>query len=284
MTRRRATIRASASRMSQTMDTLKVPRLGDDQLAHFIDCGFVRIDAAFSSETADAARQILWRDLPGCDPHDAATWQQPVIRLGMYSQEPFVTAANTSILHAAFDQLIGPARWLPCRSVGTFPVRFPSADDPGDTGWHIDVSFGTEHPDFMEWRANIASRGRALLMLMLFSDVGEDDAPTRLRVGSHSDVARQLASAGEPGLTLRELAAGDFGGSAHREEALATGPAGTVYLCHPFLVHSAQRHRGQRPRFIAQPPLLPCREPALRSGVEGIYPVEQATRLALDGR
>ena len=39
--------------------------------------------------------------------------------------------------------------------------------------------------------------------------------------------------------------------------ALATGDAGTVYLCHPFLVHAAQPHRGTLPRFMAQPPLLP---------------------------
>jgi len=95
-------------------------------------------------------------------------------------------------------------------------------------------------------------------MLFLFSDVGEDDAPTRLRLGSHRDIARQLAPHGEAGLTLRELAADGFAGSAHRQEALATGEAGTVYLCHPFLVHAAQPHRGQRPRFMAQPPLLPA--------------------------
>ena len=40
---------------------------------------------------------------------------------------------------------------------------------------------------------------------------------------------------------------------------------GTVYLCHPFLVHAAQPHRGTEPRFMAQPPLLPPGEfdPAL---------------------
>jgi hypothetical protein len=38
-----------------------------------------------------------------------------------------------------------------------------------------------------------------LLMLFLFSDVGIDDAPTRIRVGSHMDVARFLAPAGEDG-------------------------------------------------------------------------------------
>jgi hypothetical protein len=101
-----------------------------------------------------------------------------------------------------------------------------------------------------------------LLVLFLFSDVGEDDAPTRLRVGSHLDVARMLASAGEDGLTLRQLAANGFEETAHRPQALATGEAGTVYLCHPFLVHAAQPHRGTRPRFMAQPPLLPADDAA----------------------
>lgn len=54
----------------------------------------------------------------------------------------------------------------------------------------------------MEWRANIHSKGRALLMLFLFSDVSDADAPTRIRVGSHLDIARTLAPAGEAGLTM----------------------------------------------------------------------------------
>src|SRR5712691_3368411 len=53
-------------------------------------------------------------------------------------------------------------------------------DDPGDAGWHIDVSFPgptgswNETKDFSDWRANVTLRGRALLMLFLFSDVGEN--------------------------------------------------------------------------------------------------------------
>ena len=154
--------------------------------------------------------------------------------------------------------------------------RFPSAEAPRDDGWHIDVSFGHEHPDFMEWRANVSSKGRALLMLFLFSDVGAEDAPTRIRAGSHVDVARQLAPAGEAGLTLRELAADGFAGSVARREELAVGKAGTVYLCHPFLVHAAQSHRGTSPRFMAQPPLMP-REPISLCRTDGDYsPVERA--------
>jgi hypothetical protein len=244
----------------------------------FMADGFLRIDEAFPRTRADEARQILWR-ATGCNPDDPATWTKPVIRLGMFTQQPFVDAANTPRLHAAYDQLVGAGRWRRPMAMGTVPVRFPSAEDPGDTGWHIDVSFGTGSPDFMTWRANIHSKGRALLMLFLFSDVSDDDAPTRIRVGSHADIARQLAPAGESGLTLGELAANEFAGSAHRPVVNATGEAGTVYLCHPFLVHAAQLHRGTRPRFLAQPPLLPA--DSNRDVSEKLSPVEEATARAL---
>jgi phytanoyl-CoA dioxygenase PhyH len=255
--------------------------LAPAQIEQFITDGFVCIDDAFPRTLADEARAILW-GATGCSPNDPATWTQPVIRLGMFTHASFVEAANTTRLHAAFDQLVGPERWLPPAAMGTFPVRFPSVVDPGDTGWHIDVSFGSDTPDFMSWRANIHSKGRALLMLFLFSDVGERDAPTLIRVGSHADIARQLAPAGEQGLTLGELAADGFATSAHRPVVTATGDAGTVYLCHPFLVHAAQPHQGEHPRFLAQPPLLPL-DPDNRWRGE-LSPVEQAVARALGGQ
>ena len=245
------------------------------EIDQFIARGFVRIDQAFSAETARAAREILWHDLPGI-PEDPASWRQPVVRLGYYAQPPFRAAAQSPVLERAFDQLVGPGRWQRLGALGTFPVRFPSSDDPGDTGWHIDVSFGIEAPDFLDWRANMFSRGRALLLLFLFSDVGIDDAPTRIRVGSHVDIARALAPAGEAGLTLRDLVAGGFGGSDGRPEVPAVGRAGSVYLCHPFLVHSARPHRGSEPRFLAQPPLLPADPAAHVLRADGTTPVERA--------
>lgn len=250
------------------------------EIEQFLQDGFIKLSQAFPRPLAEEARRILWRDT-GCNPDDATTWTKPVIRLGMYPGEPFFQIANTPTLHRAFDQLVGPGRWLPCGSMGTFPVRFPSPEDPGDTGWHIDVSFGFDDPDFFSWRANVRSKGRALLMLFLFSDVSEQDAPTRLRVGSHLDMARILAPAGEAGLPLRELAKDGFAETAHRREALATGEAGTVYLCHPFLVHAAQQHRGDVPRFMAQPPLLPKEESLINGEESALPPVALAIARAL---
>jgi Phytanoyl-CoA dioxygenase (PhyH) len=253
------------------------------EVRRFVDDGVLRIDQAFSPRVAEAVRLVLWRD-SGCDPDDPRTWTRPVIRLGEYAGPPFTDAIDTPPLREAFDGLVGKGRWLPRQSIGTFPLRFPSDADPGDTGWHIDVSFagkGSRPNDYLTWHANISSRGRALLMLFLFSDVGEEDAPTRIRLGSHRDVARRLAPAGEVGLSLIELAQNGFAESASRREITATGEAGTVYLCHPFLVHAAQPHRGARPRFMAQPPLLPA-EPLSLDRADGDYSaVEQAIREAL---
>jgi hypothetical protein len=44
-----------------------------------------------------------------------------------------------------------------------------------------------------------------------------------------------------------------------RPRVLATGSAGDVFLCHPFLVHRATwPHRGTSPRIIAQPAVTPA--------------------------
>lgn len=246
------------------------------QVQTFIDDGFVRIDNAFSTGLAARCRDALWAEI-GLSPDEPDGWTRPVVRVGCMASSPFIEAANTPALHRAYDRLAGEGRWLAPGGLGTFPIRFPSRTPPGDDGWHVDVSFGTESPDFMEWRVNVTSRGRALLMLFLFSDVGADDAPTRIRKGSHATIARELLPYGDAGATLRQLSADGHASTAGCAVELATGAAGTVYLCHPFLVHAAQPHRGRRPRFMAQPPLLPTGgfDPALPPS-----PVQVAIRRA----
>ena len=256
--------------------------LDEKQIEEFVNEGLIRINNALPTYLADEALSILCKDLPW-DRNDPSSWTMPVVRLGMYTDEPFIKAANTPILHKAFDQLVGPGKWDSCKSMGTFPVRFPSAVDPGDTGWHVDASFpGSDPNNYFEWRINKRSRGRGLLMLFLFSDVGEKDAPTKIKTGSHLDVAKILEPHGEWGLSAMELAV-ELANLPESSMQLATGKAGTVYLCHPFIVHAAQPNYGQTPRFLAQPPLLLKKEIVINSEDKGYNysPVERAIRTGL---
>ena len=246
----------------------------------FVRDGLVKIEGAFSRETAAACREILWRDL-GLSPDRPEQWKEPVMRLGMYADAPFLEALGSARLRGAIDQLAGVGRWMAPAALGAMVVRFP-AGAPWDDGWHVDGSFppDDEPPtvDYFRWRVNFRSRMRSMLMLFLLSDCGPDDAPTRVRVGSHMPMARQLKAHGEAGISLADLAREGFASSEHCEEALATGEAGTVWLLHPFTVHAAQAHCAKEPRFLAQPGLGWRDEPDVANGAS---PVERAIRMAL---
>jgi hypothetical protein len=248
-----------------------------EDVERFVGDGFVYLPEAFPRPLADECRAFLWRET-GLDPDDPGTWTRPVIRLPGYGGELFNAAANTPALHEAFDQLVGAGRWLPRNGLGTFPLRFPHADDPGDAGWHMEGSY-TVDGERGYW-LNVRSRGRALLMLFLFSDISPDDAPTRIKVGSHLDVPPFLVAAGDRGMSFGAASAAMHAAgkldSPDRPLALATGQPGDVYLCHPFLIHGAQPHRGRVPRFMAQPPLDPVGLLKLRRDDGAYSPVELA--------
>jgi hypothetical protein len=250
--------------------------LDNDEVAGFINRGFVPLRQAFSTALADDCRAEMWAQL-GLSPDRPANWKQPVIRLGSQKGPLFHDAAHTPRLEAAFDQLVGPGRWRAQDGLGgTTPVRFPVDGDPGDDGWHIDGSFSRGD----QYWVNVRSDGRSLLMLFLFSDVGEDDAPTRIRVGSHLDVPAALAPAGDEGMFFGDV--NEWLPNVHeRRLALATGQAGDVYLCHPFLLHAADRHRGTTPRFVAQPGLTWTEPLDLTTPPDPDSPVEMAIRTGL---
>jgi len=60
--------------------------------------------------------------------------------------------------------------------------------------------------------------------------------------------------AGEDGMLADDVSARMQPSVLCRRAAEATGQAGDVYLCHPFIVHTATwPHRGTAPRMMAQP-------------------------------
>jgi hypothetical protein len=247
--------------------------LSQAEIDGFVADGFVALRGAVPADVLEACQDEIWFELGdrGLRRDDPATWRDPVVRIACPESDAFAAAGTQPSLWDAFDQLIGEGRWWRRRGVGgTIPVRFPSQADPGDAGWHIEGSFGDFARDG-DYRVNHRSRSRGLLALYLFTDVDADSAPTRVRPGSHWDAARVLLPFGAEGLTCGQAAPMAEQASADRPTALATGQAGDVFLCHPFLVHAASwPHTGTRPRMIAQPgvalheefPLVPPLSPA----------------------
>lgn len=253
--------------------------LTDADIRDFMTRGFVRLEGAIPRAVALACQDVVWEQLRahGIDRHDRSTWRRPVVRLDCPWGGPFKDAGTSQPLVEAYEALLAPYPWVRLPGLGgTIPVRFPSDEDPGDAGWHIDGSYAGPGG----WWVNVHSGKRGLLALPLLSDVGEHDAPTRILVGSHLDVPALLAPAGEAGLLFSDVRFSRA--TLEREVALATGPAGTVYVCHPFLVHAASwPHRGTEARVMAQPGVaLPTSFPLTG---EGACPVERAIVRGLRG-
>jgi hypothetical protein len=245
------------------------------EIEAFEEDGFVTVRGALPPDLAAACRAEIEDALRDerVDSDDPTTWTRPVVRLACPWTPAFAAAGTQPVLHEAYDQLLGDGRWLAVPGVGgTIPVRFPHPDDPGDAGWHIDGSFAG--PDGTWW-VNSQSRERGLLGFVLFDDVGPDDAPTELLVGSHLDVPPVVEPYGTDGAGFSAVSAALSPETLDRPSAFATGAAGDVFVCHPFLVHRATwPHRGDRPRAIAQPGIA-THEPFALDGVAS-GPVERA--------
>jgi hypothetical protein len=221
----------------------------------FVRDGYVAIRGAVDAGTVAGCRELVWAAMErhGVRRDDPASWPPLVEGLSDLAGEPFVAAYMAPVLTAAYDELIGPGRWEPSADIGqSVVVRFPAEDERANAGYHIEGSYAAPAGKPGRWWVNIRSRARGLLALFLFTDVGRDDAPTRLLCGSHLAVPQFLAPYGEAGTDSDA----DFWrpSTLCMTAAHATGKAGDVFLCHPFMVHTATwPHRGAGPRMISQP-------------------------------
>jgi hypothetical protein len=214
----------------------------------FVADGFVKLEAAAPREVADAARARLWQQI-GLAPDQPDGWREPVVWASDLTGEgPFGALIRSPRLARALDEVCGPGGWVPRGQLGMVPVRFPRLPGADDRGWHVDAS--TPQPD---GSYHCTARPQTVLVLTLLSEVGPDDAPTRIRAGSQRDAATALGDR-----VLDPFEAGPLvdAASAHRPVHYATGRPGDVYLLHPLTVHAADEHRGDEPRFMSQTPVF----------------------------
>src|SRR5262249_10280765 len=107
-------------------------------------------------------------------------------------------------------------------------------------------------------------------------------APTEIISGSHLDIPRVLAPYGQTGVFFADVAKAIPASTFERPRTHATGRAGDVYICHPFIVHRATwPHRGLGPRMVAQPGIAHHQPFALRDYPD-VCPVERAILRGLE--
>ena len=214
----------------------------------FLSAGYAKVESAAPRTVADEARALLWRRL-GLSERDRDGWSEPVRwAADLTGEGPFGELIRSPALAAALDLVCGRGGWVPRGSLGNVPVRFPVAPVADDRGWHIDANTPLQDGTW-----TVTGRPHTVLLLTLLSEVSATDAPTRIRAGSHHDVARVL---GPDPVELAEMGRLVDEASTHRAVVHATGAPGDMYIVHPFTAHAADVHRGSRPRFMAQAPVM----------------------------
>jgi hypothetical protein len=258
--------------------------LTNEQVQHFKEKGWVKVEQAYPREEALKVQDFLWNEL--LERHtvkrdDPSTWTQPVIRLGDY-YESVTDGCNTDRLTGAIEDLLGEDRWQLGQTRhkamwGGFIINF-GPEVPG--GWHYDGS---------QFRHYLDSWEQGLLLVCLFSDVRKGGSGTLVAEGSHHIVAKMLekhpeglglgeaiqecnkhpwlaelvaghkASESKVGASLQEkkeyLSA--FTESAYKDPdgyslrvVETTGGPGDIVICHPFLYHAPSNNELGVPRFM----------------------------------
>ena len=251
--------------------------LRPDQIAHFLDQGYLTIPGCFSRDAAEAITDQAFVRL-GYDKNDPATWTAPRVHmpaLSSFDCKTFAPAAWDAIC----DLLGGEERiHQPCRWSDALIANFHEGKDrpwagpsPQSPGWHKDGDF---------FRHFLDSPEQGLLVLVLWTDIAPQGGGTFIAPDSVPRVARFFASRPEGAapneIPFRQII------SECSEFQECTGSTGDVVLCHPFLLHTVSQNHGGKARFITNPPVS-LKEPMNfnRADTGDFSPVEQAILNAL---
>jgi hypothetical protein len=224
--------------------------LTDSDIEHFLQKGYVKIEGAFSRETAAEWSENCFRRL-GYDMNAPSTWAERRIHMG---GDKYVEVQEFAprVYDAICDLLGGEERLgKPCRWSDHFIVNLGvGAEDPwqpagpNTPGWHKDGDF---------FRHFLDSPEQGLLVFVNWTDVVHKGGPTYIATDSVPVVAKFLADRPE-GVLPSEFNFKDLVGQCNEFEE-ATGNAGDVYLLHPYMLHAASQNPLRAIRIITNPPV-----------------------------
>lgn len=117
--------------------------------------------------------------------------------------------------------------------------------------------------------------------IFLWQDVGSSDSPTLLVPGSHRAVAKLIACFEPDGISGADIVS-----RVHTELTVdavteATGAAGDVFVCHPFLAHTINPAGPSAPRLISNVAVHGSKPLTLTGSLSDLTPVETAIAQAL---
>ncbi|EJD45448.1 hypothetical protein AURDEDRAFT_151864 [Auricularia subglabra TFB-10046 SS5] len=268
------------------------PVLGDEQIAHFVAHGWVKIPQAFSAEKAEQWQRGLW-DRLGYDKDDRSTWREERIHMPDHKRERVATFAPKA--WAAICELLGGEERIDPEYAtwnDQFIVNLGKPEWEGDVhiepqnldNWHLDGDFFVHFLD---------SREQALLVIPIFSEIQPRGGGTYICPDGLTRNARYLAEHPEgvhpTGLSF--TSAHDVGKPdpprwEHLKEVKkcnefveVTGSPGDVYLLHPLMLHSASKNHLRIPRVITNPPVALKQPFCFARANEGEYSVVERTTL-----
>jgi hypothetical protein len=252
-----------------------------DLLDDFAERGIVRLDAVFDETAAKAMQDAVWRAWRslGVVSDDPTTWSSAPVweSLKRAKRDLVFHGVLGPSLRALADTLLGEG-WTTSTGFGNLLASFPDTER-----WTLPARSGQWHSDFA-YTTPMAPLP-ALRVFAVFGDVEPSGGGTLLVAGSHRMVERFVAS--QPKVAARpakhstdpchrsnpwlaEVTRGDESAPGRAERFLhqatdvdgidaqvieACGPAGTVYVCHPWTIHCRPPNASNRPRLLRSPTL-----------------------------
>ncbi|MFE9912227.1 phytanoyl-CoA dioxygenase family protein [Streptomyces clavifer] len=223
-------------------------KLSSSQVHTYQEQGFVVLRALFDAEEVESLRASFARDSRAPGPHrvrEDGTDELRAVYASHQRQPEFASLIRS-------PRLLGPARQLVGPEVYMYQFKINSKPAFSGGGW-------SWHQDFIAWHAaDNLPEPRLLNVALFLDDATEHNGPVIFLPGSHRRGAGGAPSPGEPALSgehvdpdeislgrdeMRELVA------RHGMES-AKGPAGSVVLFHPEIVHGSATNMSPLPRRL----------------------------------